>query len=429
MPTRKSTNTKPIADRFLIIKKIIIAGLSTVSLATLAQQPFTQQGITLNDAISYTLQQHPELKSFSHMQEASIGLIEQAGIASPIIINAGVEDALGTGSYSGVTSMQTTLSISWLLEGDIIESKVNAANQKATASMFEKEVKALDVAAQTAKIFITLLSQKEQLVLAKLARNHAKKLLSEIESRVAVGKVNIIDQFRAKADLSKKQLTVEDLFHEIDASKAQLAAQWQGHTDFNIDGTLIDIPSIAQLEQAVEKLKSNPRLKVFASEQRITESEIELAIANQNPAWSINTGIKRNEAVDDFSFIAGISIPLGSENSNRGQIIALHAKKNQSIAESDAWFKRISTQLLLLTHKLKHNRHIIKSLSSETIPALEKASSKAVEAYNLGRYRYTDLYAIQQELVATQIELIQAYTNIQLFNIELERLTGSSIYI
>ncbi len=429
MLTRKNIKIKPIVNRFLIVKKLIIAGVSVVSLGALATQPFTQQEVTLADAISYTLQQHPELKSFTYMRETSIGLIEQASIASPMIINAGVEDVLGTGSYSGVSSMQTTLSISWLLEADLIESRVNAANQKATASRFEKEVKALDIAAETAKIFITLLSQKEQLVLAKLARNHAKGLLSDIKNRVKVGKVNIIDQLRAKADLSKKELTVEDLHHEIAASKAQLAAQWQGNSDFNINGTLLGIPSIAQIDVAVEKLKSNPRLKVFASQQRVAESEIELAKVNQKPAWSINTGIKRNEAVDDFAFTAGISIPLGGDNRNRGQIIALQAKKNQSIAESDAWFKRISTQLLLLTHKLKHNRHVITGLSTETIPALEQASSKAVVAYNLGSYRYTDLYAIQQELIATQIELIQAYTNIQLFNIELERLTGSSIAI
>lgn len=87
----------------------------------------------------------------------------------------------------------------------------------------------------------------------------------------------------------------------------------------------------------------------------------------------------------------------------------------------------MSTQLLLLTHKLKHNRHVIEGLSREAIPALEQASNKAVKDYNSGSYRYTDVYAVQQELVTTQIELIQAYTNIQLFSIELERLTGSSI--
>lgn len=418
----KKLNLKPIVNRFLDVRKVAVIGGFIISFSVSAQQT-----ITLNDAIGLTLKQHPDLKSFEHKLEASRGMLEQAGVYSPLTVNIDVEDALGTGAYSGVSGMQTTMSISWLLEGDIIDSKIKVAKQNASVSIFEKEVKALDIAAETAKIFITLLSQKEQFVLAKLTRNQAKKLLKEINLRVGAGKSNIIDELRAKADLSKKELVVEDLLHEIEASKAKLAAQWVGDTDFQVDGTLIGIPTISQIEMAYEQLKSNPRLKVFTSLQRITESEIKLAKVNQKPAWTVNTGIKRNEAIDDFAFTAGVSIPLGGENRNRGQIMALQAKKNQSLAESDAWFKRISTQLLLLTHKLKHNRHVIEGLSKETIPTLELASDKAVNAYNIGSYRFTDLYAIQQELNTTQLELIQAYTNIQLFNIELERLTGSSI--
>lgn len=422
MPTRKKNNSKPIGNRFMLINKWLIASLSLVSLGT-----FAQQTVTLNKAIANSLTQHPELKSFAYMQQASTGLIEQAKVASPITFNADVEDVLGSGNHDGVASMQATLSISWLLEDDIIASRVKVANQKSTVTAFKREVKALDIAAETAQIFIILLSQQEQLVLAKLARNQANKLLSEINMRVKAGRLNVIDELRAKADLSKKELIVEDLIHEIEASKAQLAAQWQGNAEFTVDGSLLGIPTIAQVEMAYEKLKSNPRLQVFASQQRIADSEIALAKAEQKPAWSVNTGFKRNEALGDFAFTAGISIPLGDENRNRGQIMALHAKKNQSLVESDAWFKRISTQLLLLTHKLKHSRHVIEGLSNETIPVLELASIKASEAYKRGSYRYTDLYAVQQELISSQVELIQAYTNIQLFNIELERLTGSSI--
>jgi cobalt-zinc-cadmium efflux system outer membrane protein len=422
MPTHKKSHQKPTGNRFKLVSKVMIASLSIVSLGS-----FAQQTINLNDAISYTLQQHPDLKSYSYMQKASEGLIEQASVSSPLTFNAEVEDAFGTGSYSGVSSMQTTLSISWLLEGDRIKSRVNVANQKATISEFERKIRALDLAAETAKVFITLLSQKEQLKLAKLARNQAKQVLGQIKSRVTAGKSNVVDELRAKAELSKKELTVEDLLHEIEASKAQLAAQWEGDTDFTVDGNLLNIPTISQIEMAYKNLKSNPRFEVFSTQQKIAESEIELAKINQKPAWSVNTGIKRNEFVDDYAVTAGISIPFGSENRNRGQITALRAKQNQSSAESDALLKRISTQLLLLTHKLKHNRHVVDGLSSETIPALELANVKAGDAYKVGSYRYTDWYAVQQELVTSQTELIEAYTNIHLFKIELERLTGSSI--
>lgn len=422
MPTRKKTPQKPIGSRFLMVGKLMITSLSVVSLGA-----FSQQTVKLNEAINYTLQQHPGLKSFSYMQKASEGMIEQASTSSPMTFSAEVEDAFGTGGYSGVSAMQTTLSISWLLERDKIESRVNVANEKASMVKLNRSIKALNLAAETAKIFITLLSQKEQLKLANLAKNQTKQVLGEIKTRVTAGKLNVIDELRAKAELSRKELTVEDLFHEIQASKAQLAAQWQGEADFVVDGDLLTIPTIAQIETAYKKLKSNPRLNVFSSQQQIAEAEIELAKVNQKPSWSVNTGIKRNEFVDDYAVTAGISIPFGSENRNRGQIVALRAKQNQSKAESDALYKRISTQLLLLTHKLKHNRHVINGLSTKTIPALELASKKAGAAYKIGRYRYTDWYAVQQELVTSQTELIEAYTNIHLFTIELERLTGSSI--
>ena len=422
MPTRKKAPLKPIASRFLRVGKLMITSLSVVSLGA-----FAQQTVKLNEAISYTLQQHPGLKSFSYMQKASEGMIEQASVSSPMTFSAEVEDAFGTGSYSGVSAMQTTLSISWLLEGDKIESRVNVANEKASMAKFKRQIKALNLAAETAKVFITLLSQKEQLKLAKLARNQTKQVLGEIKIRVTAGKLNVIDELRAKAELSRKKLTVEDLLHEIQASKAQLAAQWQGEADFVVDGDLLTIPTIAQIETVYKKLKSNPRLNIFSSQQQIAEAEIELAKVKQKPSWSVNTGIKRNEFVDDYAVTAGISIPFGSENRNRGKITALRAKQNQSRAESDALYQRISTQLLMLTHKLKHNRHVINGLSTETIPALELASIKAGAAYKIGRYRYTDWYAVQQELVTSQTELIEAYTNIHLFTIELECLTGSSI--
>ncbi len=422
MPIRIKTPSKPIVSRFLMVGKLMITSLSVVSLGA-----FSQQTVKLNEAINYTLQQHPGLKSFSYMLKASEGMIEQASTSSPMTFSAEVEDVFGTGGYSGVSAMQTTLSISWLLERDKIESRVNVANEKASMVKLNRSIKALNLAAETAKIFITLLSKKEQLKLANLAKNQTKQVLGEIKTRVTAGKLNVIDELRAKAELSRKELTVEDLFHEIQASKAQLAAQWQGEADFVVDGDLLTIPTIAQIETAYKKLKSNPRLNVFSSQQQIAEAEIELAKVKQKPSWSVNTGIKRNEFVDDYAVTAGISIPFGSENRNRGQIVALRAKQNQSKAESDALYKRISTQLLLLTHKLKHNRHVINGLSTKTIPALELASKKAGAAYKIGRYRYTDWYAVQQELVTSQTELIEAYTNIHLFTIELERLTGSSI--
>lgn len=417
---RKNPTKKPIESRFFRVLSCI--GLFSVTLSAHAKNT-----ISLNEAIGLSLKKHPELRSYIYKKESALALVEQASVGTPMIVNALAEDAFGTGSYSGVKGLQTTLSISWLLEKDHIDSRVKLANTKVSSASIEQQVKAIDVASETARIYIKLLSQIMKLDLAKLAQRQSQQALEQIKRKVKAGSSFVVDELRAKAALSLVELEVEDLAHEIEASKSQLAAQWEGNTRFAVNGNLANIPSLKDLNTALEGLKANPQLKRFLIEQDVMQSEIDLAIVEQKPSWSISTGIRRNEAVDDFAFTAGISIPLGGNNRNRGQISSLQAKQNQSKAKSDALYQRISTQALLLTHKLKHNRHVIDALANKSIPYLEEASKKAEEAYRLGSYRYTDWHVVQQELVKAQSDLIDAYTNIQLFNIELERLTGTSV--
>ena len=424
---------KPIVNRYSK-KHPLWCAISLVSLALISPQSLAQESIlnsqqqlSLSQAIKRTLAGHPQLRSFQFTQRVADGELLQASTKTPLMINAQVEDVLGTGSYSALAAMQTSLSISWLLEQDIIDSRIGLAKGNASLSQFKRQLTALDVAADTASHFITLLSQQEQLILAKLAQRTASSMLMQITRRVKVGQLKVIDELRAQANLSKKALVVEDLTHEIEASKAQLAAQWQGDRDFDVIGNLQQLPNVQSLETLIVKLKNNPRYLHFAAQRQIMQSEIALAKSTSQPVWQISAGFKRNEAVDDIGFNAGISIPFGGKDRNRGAIIALNAKQQQNQADADAWFKQVSKELLLLSHKIRHNRHVIETLSSTTLPALEQADEQAEKAYTLGGLRYSEWNIVQQELVSAQGELIKAYTNIALLNIELERLSGASL--
>lgn len=424
---------KPIVNRYNK-KYPLWCAISFVSLALISPQSVAQESIkksqqrlSLSQAIKQTLAQHPQLRSYKFAKQVADGELLQASTKTPMMINAQVEDVLGTGSYSALSGMQTSLSISWLLEQDIIDSRIALAKDSANLSQFKRQLTALDVAADTASHFITLLSQQEQLILAKLAQRTAKDMLKQITRRVKVGQLKVIDELRAQANLSKKALVVEDLTHEIEATKAQLSAQWQGDRDFNVIGNLQQLPNIQSLETLISQLKNNPRYLHFAAQRQIMQSEIALAKSTSQPAWQISAGLKRNEAVDDIGFNAGISIPFGGKDRNRGTITALNAKQQQNQANADAWFKQVSKELLLLSHKIRHNRHVIETLSSTTLPALEQADKQAEKAYKLGSLRYSEWNDVQQELISAQGELIEAYTNIALLNIELERLSGASL--
>lgn len=413
---------KPTFNRFKMITATVFL---CVTCAT--STAYGERAITLKQAVLLSLQQHPELKQFTYSQAIAQGNITQAKTATALMINADVEQVMGTGDSSGIKSMQTSLGVAWLLEQSKINAQVKVADTQALAASLNQQTKMLDVAAKTASIFVTVLSQQAQLQLAKLDLSQAKKMHSEIKKRVKIGKTNAIDELRATASMAKKALVVEDLIHEIEASKAQLSAQWQNKSSFLLQGNLLTIPHVQHPEQVYKQLKTNPNLQLFANQQRVMQSQIELAKATANPAWQIRAGVKRNEAVDDISFSAGISIPFGKANRNQGKIAALQAKQQQNEAKASAWYQNASTQVLLLMHQIKHNGHVIDGLSNEVIPTLERANKKAEQAYKMGSYRYSDWYSIQQELLMAQQELIAAYSTIHLLNIELERLTGVSL--
>ena len=198
-----------------------------------------------------------------------------------------------------VSGLQATLSISWLLENDIIESRVNLASSKADATQLIKRLEPL-ISPNTAQLYITLLAQKENLKLAKIAEDQAKDLLDNVEGRVKAAKANAIDELRARASLSLYELEVEDLVHEIAATKSALAAQWKGTTNFSVTGTLTNIPSISELDEVLKRLKENPKINAIYYKQEI-ESEIDLAVVEESPAWEVSTGIRRNEVIDDFA--------------------------------------------------------------------------------------------------------------------------------
>lgn len=381
---------------------------------------------SLQDAVSLTLKQHPELASFAYRKNISQGLIQQAQVGTPLNIEAKVTDIVGTGEYAGLSAVQTEVGIGWLLEGSQINAKTTVAKTQAQLNSIEVQIKALDLAATSASAYVTLLSQQQQLKLAKLRQFQAQGMLSDINLRVKAGQLASIDALRAKADLAQKALVVEDLIHEIEASKALLAAQWQGNSEFQVSGSLDNLPQMQSIERWQLQLENNPKLQKFTTKQRIAQSQVKLAKVENTPAWKVTTGIKHNQALNDVALSAGIVIPFSNGNRNQGKIKALQAQQLEYQAKSNAWQSNIRTQLLLLTHQLKHNSHVVEGLREEIIPALVQASEQAELAYKQGNYPYSDWYAIQQELNIAQTELIDAYRNIHLFNIELQRLTGTS---
>lgn len=441
---KKSTVNRFLLRRYLKLSYVVLMITSTIS-GYVYSEGSTLKSVDLSTAISQTMKLHPELKSFANQAEIYKGYAQQASIQSRPQIGFIIEDALGTGKHSGFKSAQSTLSIAWLLDSSLVKSKVATAKIQGATVSLAREIKALDLAAQTARYFIQVLVNEERLKLAKLSLQQAVKSFEAVSKRVKMGKSSLVDKLKSQADVAKRALVVEDLTHEVDASKYQLLAQWQGqgqkqnqqqnqqYKETIIIGSLLSLPhlpltSSTDVDSLFNKLSQLPSVSLFATKQRIAQSEIELARIEAKPLWQFSTGLRRFETTDDFGLVAGISIPFGDANQNQGKIKALRASQNELEAESQALVHKLNTQLYVLVEQMKHSQHVIHAVADNVIPVLEQAFIEAEKAYKIGMYSYTEWMNTQKELLDAQSDLIAAYQNAHLNNIEIERLTGTSLF-
>jgi cobalt-zinc-cadmium efflux system outer membrane protein len=424
---------KPIGYRFFkmatgrLFCASLAVGLPTTALAQAVKPPAM---LSLEAAISLTLQQHPELRVFAHQRKAQAGYVQQAGITSRPIVEVKFEDAMGTGEHSNIQNAQSTINITWVLEQDVIKRRIEAAEVAATAVSFEQQIKALDLAAQTARWFVETLIEKQRLQLARLAEQQAERTLGAITARVEAGKGAVIEQLQAQAQLVRQQLAVEDHQHELKSRIHQLVAQWRGDVgSYQPEGNLLNIPVVDNFEQQLNKISQHPALKALANQQRVIGSAIELARIEAKPQWRLSTGLRRYESSDDFGLVAGLSIPFGEDRRSAGKIISLKAQQAEHQSSAQALSHRLNTQLYVLLQEIDHSRHVIETLTDKVIPLLEDARQQADGAYDIGKISYLQIAALRQEWLAAQSQLLDAYLAIHLEHIEIQRLTGTAVTI
>ncbi|MDN5369247.1 MAG: outer membrane protein heavy metal efflux system [Shewanella sp.] len=418
----KLATKKPIGYRFYML--FLSAGITFSAMATESQV----EVITLPDAVALTLTHHPDLKSMVLQERVMQGRIQQAGVGERPQIGLMIEDAMGTGEHSGFKSMQSTLTYSWLLQQQLIDSRVAAVTSESDKLLLEQQIKALDLSASVAKYFIGILVKQERRKLNLLAKQQAEDVVNAIATRVQAGKSSPIELQLAKAELTRRALNVEDIEHELKANKYQLASLWGLPTSqYQFQGDLRSIPNVPSVDATLAQLKQNPRLLQYTSAQRIAQSQAELASVEAKPQWQFSAGLRRYEASDDFGIVAGVSIPFGGGDRNAGKIAALKAQQAVLENEQMSLMQAMDAQLYVLLQEMAHSQHMIDTVQSEIVPTLENALTQSVSAFERGQLSYTQYSEVRRELLNAQNTLLDAYESLHLQHIEIQRLTGSSL--
>ncbi len=389
--------------------------------------PLSGQPITLAQAVARSQASNPDLAVAGYALRVQDGLSLQAGLAPNPELGITVEDALGTGDRSGFSSAQTTLSLRQIIERGAATRRVAASQAGRDLLDAERVEQQLDIAAETARRYLRVLSDQLRLDLAGEGLRLAEAAVTAAKERVDAARAPDAEFSRAQVDLARAELDREDIEHELLTSRRQLAALWgDADASFGIAaGNLTRLPDLKPFEALAGQLKANPSLLKFGSETRLREAELRLAEQRRKPAWEVSAGIRRYEAGNDVAGVFGLSIPLPWRDQGQGTIAAAQARVEQVDASRTASELRMRTHLFELFQELQHARHVADTLDRRMLPRATESLKQTEYAYARGRYSYLELVAAQRDLLATKRARIQAAVDAHGYATEIDRLTGT----
>ena len=404
--------------------------LLLLSNSAAASDPPTQlASISLEDSIARTLADNPELRAFGYQLTIDRSLVQQAGLPPNPDLLVTVEGALGTGDHTGFESAETTVSLGWVFERALRESRVDTAMASESLTAADIEILRVEAAAETASRFLDLLAYQAHATTAKDAVELAGQTVDAVQRRVDANRAAEADLARAQAALAFAELDQEDIRHELSTARHRLAAQW-GSTrpDFlEAQGNLYQLPTTLPLSQLNMQAEQNPMMRRYLSKQRLDEVQIRLAEAQRKPGWKGVLGLRRFESTDDVALVTGFTIPLTLRNRNQGNIAAAQAAAEQTFAQAVATRVEIETTLYVFYAALQHSLLVATTLRDEVIPLVNSALTETRAAYESGRYSYFDWQSVQAELIEARNALTEASIEAHRNVIEIERLTGTRL--
>ncbi|MFV9616361.1 MAG: TolC family protein, partial [Gammaproteobacteria bacterium] len=411
------------------------ADVSAAAISEEAANSIAVNKLTLDQAIINVLESSPMLKAADYESKAAAARIRTAKQTPRYRGSIELENFAGSGLHSGTDLLETTLSLSKVLElGDKAKLRGDLSNNKAMLLRNEQDAKRLDLLAETTKRFIDVITDQQRLVNANDSIDIAIRTKQVVEKRVKAGKSANAELRRAKIALARSELKLEHAKHRLDSTRLKLVTLWgesprrESQISFSTaDANLFEIEQAKPFESLVTLLERNPDLVRFATEKRLAQSQTLLARSSAQSDMEITGGLRHFNFTDDTALVLSLNIPFGSSSRARSNV---EEAEMMALRDPHVYQQRRLTlyaTLFELHQEIKHAIAAVTTLRESIIPQAEQALQDYEKGYAAGRYSFLELTEAQQLLLDLKLELVIAASDYHRYHIEIDRLTGAGL--
>lgn len=386
--------------------------------------------LTLSRAVAAAMAGNPDLVASAFDLRVAEARVDQASVKLNPELSVDLENFAGNGTARGTDALETTLSLSQVIElGDKRRHRTDVALAARDQSGIERQAHELDVLADVARRFIAVVAAQERVQLASTGTELAQRTLDAIAKRVTAARSPEAERSRAQIALTRERLEQEQARSELISARYSLAALWGSREPVftSAKADLFSLDTVGVFETLAAKLEQNPDFLRFASEARLRDAELRLERAQARPNLTLGIGVRRLGGSGDAALVAGFSMPLQIYDRNQGRIREAELRREQSDAGKEAALVRARAVLYGLYRELTATRARFETLRSEALPFAQQALEQTQYGYGRGRFSYLELATAQQELLGLRVAVIDAASDFHRVLAEIERLTGEPL--
>jgi cobalt-zinc-cadmium efflux system outer membrane protein len=419
---------------FSLLLRIAVAAAAWQFALCAAAQPLaisdSAKELTLARAIELALERNPDLSASLYELTVARDRITQAGLRINPELHVELENFGGSGDVNGIDALETTLSMSQVIElGDKRNLRVAAAERGWDVVVLEQRARELDLLSEVTRRFITVVAAQERLRFAQEATALAQRTLVTITERVNAARSPEAEQSRARIALTRTLIEEQQAGSELRAARFSLVALWEEPEPLfsSVNADLFRFEDTRTFQSLFEAAQRTPEFLAFASEARLRDAELRLAQAQARPNIAVSLGIRRLEENDDLALVAGFSRSIAYRDRNQGAIFEASARRAQTVAEQRAALARVRAALFSVYQEMSAARARAETLRNEAVPQAQTALSQTQAGYDVGRFSFLELAIAQQELLELQEAAIDAAADYHSLRAELERLTSEPL--
>lgn len=410
---------------FILLAGFLVGFL--VSLAGTSNAAYAEV-ITLEHAIQQSLTSHPSLQVGEHQALAWQGRVQQASLSPSYQLQVETENVLGTGQFSGIDSLETTVSVGSIWEwGNQRQVRINAAEAQGHVLQQQRRIQRLELSAEVARRYVQAQYAQARLHQLQNRQQLLERVLRTVKRRANAGLSPTAERLRAESEVTEAAIQVDMAAQTLRIAMQQLVMLWGGTTaGLQVAGDLAVLTPLADDAVLAERLLNSAHLQQWIAMTNQKDAELLAVRASNQPdiRWSI--GSRYHHQSEDIAIVSGVEIPLFGSARNQGALVT--AESELAIAALSVQQQQLvlKQQLLSAQSQWRNAADQVRRYQQQLIPQLKRALSQARRLHEEGRYSYLELSETQQALLNAQLTILDAARMAQLAHIEIARLAPAS---